>query len=197
MTAATVLRDECLPRPRILEEAVTNHLAKRKGNAGITKPDVNHMIEGKNPSIVADIMTTKIITIYPHQTVADAIALITIHHFHHLLVLNADQRLIGVLSDRDLLGAVARFADWRGAEISQAMTTHPVTVSPECPLFVAASELVSKRINCLPVVGVNESVVGILTSTDLLKSYQRIVHTMQVKLEEIGFIEFSLQERSE
>ena len=53
--------------------------------------------------------------------------------------------------------------------------------------------MVSKKINCLPVVTDDQMVVGIVTSTDLLRSYQRIVEAMSEKLQQIGFIEFSLE----
>jgi predicted transcriptional regulator len=71
------------------------------------------------------------------------------------------------------------------------MTARPFTVTPDSPLFVAASELMSKKINCLPVVSDDQAVLGILTSTDLIKSYQKMVEAMQIKFHEMGLVEFS------
>jgi CBS domain-containing protein len=65
------------------------------------------MIKKEYPTTVADIMTTDVTTVNPHQTLADALALLRIHLFHHLLVVDSKEKLVGVLSDRDLLGAVA------------------------------------------------------------------------------------------
>jgi len=151
------------------------------------------MIKKEYPTTVADIMTTDVTTVNPHQTLADALALLRIHLFHHLLVVDAEEKLVGVLSDRDLLGAVARARDLSALEIGRIMTPRPFTVAPECSLALAASEMVSKKINCLPVVNDDQMVVGIVTSTDLLRSYQRIVEAMSEKLQQIGFIEFSLE----
>jgi len=58
--------------------------------------------------------------------------------------------------------------------------THKVfTVTPETPLSVAASEMLSRRINCLPVIGKDGKVCGIITSTDLLRSYQKIQASLE------------------
>jgi CBS domain-containing protein len=54
------------------------------------------------------------------------------------------------------------------------MTGEPLTVSPEMPISVAIKSMLAMRINCLPVVGADGKVCGILTSTDLLKSYEKI-----------------------
>jgi CBS domain-containing protein len=135
-------------------------------------------------------MTRDVVTVNQQQSLADAIALIAIHRFHHLLVTNADTKLVGIVSDRDLLGAVARTPHWQTCEIGQVMTANPVTVSPETPLSVAVSEMLSMRFNSFPVINENAMVIGILTSTDLLRAYKKMVDSMQMQLQQIGFIEF-------
>jgi len=156
------------------------------------EPDTtSHLIETKLAVTVADIMTREVVTVSLHQSLADAISLIAIHQFHHLLVTDADRKLLGVISDRDLLRAVARTPNWQRCEISQVMTPDPVIVSPETPIFVAVSKVLSKTINCLPVVGDDGRVTGILTSTDLLRSHQKMVVSMKMRLQQIGLLEFS------
>jgi len=58
------------------------------------------------------------------------------------------------------------------------MTHNPVTVRRHTPIADAVSKIVSKRINCLPVVEEDGTVCGIVTSTDLLKSYQQLLEMM-------------------
>jgi acetoin utilization protein AcuB len=141
---------------------------------------------------VEEIMTRDVVTVTPRQTLADAMVLMSMHRFRHLLVTSAEGKLLGVLSDRDLLSALPSKPDWESHEVSQVMTKNPVTVRADSALAGAVSEMLSMRFNSLPVVAEDGTVVGILTSTDLLRHYQRMVQAMQSKLQEIGFIEFSL-----
>ena len=94
--------------------------------------------------------------------------------FRHFLVVHADERLAGVFSDRDVLRALGRTPNWQAKNVSGVMTHKVFTVTPETSLSAAASEMLSRRINCLPVVGNDGKVCGIITSTDLLRSYQKI-----------------------
>ena len=75
---------------------------------------------------VADVMTTDVVTVSPHQSLADAISLIAIHHFHHLVVVDLDAKIIGVVSDRDILRAGARTPDWHSYAITEVMTPNPI-----------------------------------------------------------------------
>ena len=54
------------------------------------------------------------------------------------------------------------------------MTRDSITTTPESAISAAVGLMLEKRINCLPVVGADGRVCGILTSTDLLKAYESI-----------------------
>jgi CBS domain-containing protein len=137
-----------------------NHPIEPKMSEGIAT--TNRHSEVKLPETIADIMTRDVVTVSPHQSLADALALITIHRFHHLLVADTDAKLVGLLSDRDLLAAVARIPNWQTYAINQIMTPEPVTVIPQTPVSVAVSTMLSKRFNSLPVVDENGTLTGIL-----------------------------------
>jgi CBS domain-containing protein len=128
---------------------------------------------------VADIMNSKLVTLSPHHTFGQAVQLMTDSPFRHFLVVHADGRLAGVFSDRDVLRALGRTPNWQAKNVSGVMTHKVFTVTPETPLSVAAAEMLSRRINCLPVVGSDGKVCGIITSTDLLRSYQKIQASLE------------------
>lgn len=125
-------------------------------------------------SCVRDVMTSSVVTLSPHQTFREAVNLIANRRFRHFVVVEADSKLAGVISDRDLLRVFARWSDLDKETVNEVMTKEPVTVRPETPLSAAVEEILGHRINCLPVVDEKGRVCGIVTSTDLLEAFRKI-----------------------
>ena len=125
------------------------------------------------PQQVKEVMTRDVVALRPQQPFAQALALLAQHRFRHLLVIDADARLAGVISDRDLLRCMSRESDLEGVTVADIMWSAVVTVRPDTSLSEAAAQMLGRRINCLPVVE-NDRVCGILTSTDLLQAFQTI-----------------------
>lgn len=96
----------------------------------------------------------------------------------HLPVLAADGKLVGIVSNRDLLEAslttVLAFqpAERRGflhsVAVSEVMKRDVLTIGPDTPLGVAASRMIRHKVGCLPVVRPDGVMVGLVTETDLL-----------------------------
>ncbi|HSE85873.1 MAG TPA: CBS domain-containing protein [Candidatus Binatia bacterium] len=128
---------------------------------------------------VADVMTRKTVTLSPHHGIAEAVSLMADRHFRHIVVVDTGGQILGVISDRDILRTLARTSNWQTKDVSQIMTREPVTVKRETPLSVAVAKIVAKRINCLPVLDDEGKVCGILTSTDLLKAYQKLLESLE------------------
>jgi CBS domain-containing protein len=137
-------------------------------------------VENKIPTQVAEVMTRNVVATAPDHSVQEAITLVARHRFRHLLVVTGDQRLAGVISDRDLLRFMIREPQWGTAAVAEVMRTDPITARPDTLLSTAITEMLNRRINCLPVVDADTQVVGILTSTDLL----RVFRTMQERIEQ-------------
>ena len=127
---------------------------------------------------VSDIMTKRVMTLKPYHSLSDAVTLMAKHSFRHFAVVDR-YRLVGVVSDRDILRVLARAKDWQNTKVSQFMMRDLVTVQPDTLISVAVREMLSKRINCLPVVNDRGDLEGIVTSSDLLS----ILCSTQEKLE--------------
>ena len=91
-------------------------------------------------------------------------------------------RLIGVLSDRDLLKHISPFVGQNMMErpqdrrtlnlrVHQIMSRRLHTVGPEVSVQVAADRMIAAGVSCLPVVGPDGSALGIVTWKDLLAAY--------------------------
>ena len=131
------------------------------------------------PTEVADVMTGKVVTLSPHHSFNDAANLMNDRYFRHCVVVDNSRKAVGVISDRDIMRALARNPNSRSKSLDQIMTPNPITVKRSTPIVDAVSKIVAKRINCLPVVDDDGVVCGIVTSTDLLKSYQQLLELVQ------------------
>jgi acetoin utilization protein AcuB len=112
---------------------------------------------------VSHVMSTALLTVGVRTSVKDVIALMSENKLRHLLVCD-DERLVGVISDRDLARKTGRVA-------MEMMTGSPLTVTPDTRLNPAVTLMVRKRISCLPVVE-NGRLVGLFTTTDLIMTLQ-------------------------
>jgi CBS domain-containing protein len=130
--------------------------------------------KGEAPTRVDEVMTREVVTLAPDHSFQEAITLVARHRFRHLLVVNADRRLAGVISDRDLLRFMIRNTHRESSTVADVMKNDPITVRPESSLSAAIAEMLTRRINCLPVVDAEGRLAGILTSTDLLRDFQKI-----------------------
>lgn len=131
------------------------------------------------PVEVADVMTGKVATLSAHHTFSEAANLMNDRHFRHCVVVDISNKIVGIISDRDILRALARNPNSRSKSLDQFMTRNPITVKRSTPIIDAVSKMLGKRINCLPVVEEDGTVCGIVTSTDLLKSYRQLLELVR------------------
>jgi acetoin utilization protein AcuB len=133
---------------------------------------------------VSELMTRKLITVAPDDSVEAAVQLLRRRGVRHLVVMEGDL-LVGILSDRDikramdpgkpkkkLLNIGGLFFLLEPILVREIMTPDPVTVGPDLSVQEAASIMVAKRFGALPVEGGGRT-VGIVTETDLLRYFAK------------------------
>jgi CBS domain-containing membrane protein/CBS domain-containing protein len=106
-------------------------------------------------------MTRDVVVASPTLSVGVAARLMRRLHVRHLPVVD-DRKLVGILSDRDLIKHAA------DASCGQAMTPAPVTCSQDASVGRVASLMLEHKIDSVPVVSVSGTLIGLVTSTDLL-----------------------------
>ncbi len=114
---------------------------------------------------VSEIMIKKVLHVRPDDSVENARDRMEAGDIRHLPVVDASERLVGMLSDRDLLRA--RGFSPPPSKVSDVMSKHPQTVGPDAPAEAAAQAMLDFKINAIPVVA-NGKLLGIVTSTDFL-----------------------------
>jgi CBS domain-containing protein len=131
---------------------------------------------------VREIMMGSPVTLKPGDTLDLANDIIAIGRIRHIPVVE-EGKLVGLLSERDLLGATAtrifgisnksRSALLKSMRIRDVMKKRVVTVEPDTPIKDAARLMADKKIGCVPVVS-DGGVVGLVTTTNVLRYVESI-----------------------
>lgn len=119
---------------------------------------------------ISRIMTTDPLTIGPTETVSAARALFESRSIHHLPVVE-DGRLVGIVSSADLLKLFLldeQTALSANARVGQIMEVCPMTLDAGATLRQAAEKLRATRFHALLVIDGDRTLVGIITSGDLI-----------------------------
>ena len=123
--------------------------------------------------LVRDVMTGAAVTDSATDTLRSAAERMWREQTGSLLVID-DGRLTGIITERDLLRAVALGADLATATIDEAMTSEVFTVPPDMPLRDAAREMAARWIRHLPVVDAGQ-VLGVISMRDVTGIFGALV----------------------
>ena len=109
------------------------------------------------------------ITLDKTKTVNDAVAIMREYKIGGIPVVDEDQRLIGIITNRDL-----RFEKMDGRKVTELMTKdNLITAKPGITLEAAELTLQEYKIEKLPIVDENKKLVGLITYKDILKNRDR------------------------
>ncbi len=127
------------------------------------------LLEDKQMQIV-NLMTPDPITIGQHDTLSKAKSLMDEGRFRRLPVFDNDQ-LVGIVTERDLREYTGYLESTR---VTAAMRTPLITLTPYNTVEDAALLMLKHKIGGLPIVAEGK-LVGIVTSSDLLKAFLKVV----------------------
>jgi CBS domain-containing protein len=144
---------------------------------------------------VRDVMTTRVVAVKETATFKDIASLLTEYRISAFPVLDDEGKVIGVVSEADMLSKEALVADMgvqaarlghiagspyhnefaKAAAVTAGdlMTKPPVVVTPDEPVTSAARLMYHGRVKRLPVVGEKGQLVGIVSRADVLSVYSR------------------------
>ncbi len=141
---------------------------------------------------VRDLMTSVVITVRPETSLKEVGTILARCGISGVPVVDADGRVIGVVSEGDILfkergpaqrkGRLARRSDThaKGDQLkveaqtaAQAMTAPAKTIAAWRPVSAAAAQMLEEGVNRLPVVDDESRLVGIVTRADLVRAFVR------------------------
>jgi CBS domain-containing protein len=139
---------------------------------------------------VRDAMTCSVRSVTQDTKVAEVASLMCLYRFHGLPVVDGDNRLIGIIAEKDVLHSLfptmenlvseglhsvdmdkqlSRYSDVLEQTVSELMTRNPISVDPEMHLLRAATIMVRHNFRRIPVTDQGK-LAGMLTLGDVHKA---------------------------
>jgi CBS domain-containing protein len=140
-------------------------------------------------STVKDVMTTQVVTVGPTASFKEMVVKMRRSGASALPVIDGEGRVIGVVSEADMLNkeadldkepgtlsGILRFEEREkaaGVTAAELMTKPPVTIGPSAPLTEAARLMRDRRVKRLPVINDTGLLIGIISRADVLRVFAR------------------------
>lgn len=127
--------------------------------------------------LAREIMSSPVVTLPLTASLAQAWEVVHTKRFRHIPILETDDSVVGILSDRDLfrgtMESVLSGTTWSNKQVETSirnLVSHPVLVaSPAAELRAMARVLLEERIGALPIVSEAGSLLGMVTRSDILR----------------------------
>ena len=116
---------------------------------------------------VRQLMTQDVVSLRAGDSAGRAQRLMQGLHFRHIPVVDERNRVVGIVSQRDL-GPVLALPGGEERLLREVMATHVMSVHPDTPAWAAAKWMLERKVGSLPVVDEDEALVGIITESDFL-----------------------------
>lgn len=134
---------------------------------------------------IADYMTANPLTITVDVLLPEARRLLDEHHFRHLPVVDKDNKLIGMVTDRDLRSAYPstildddtreqHFLIFNKTAVSAIMSSNCSCVGSDATLDDALMVFDRDKVGAFPIVAEDDTVVGIFSMRDLTAAYKKL-----------------------
>jgi acetoin utilization protein AcuB len=124
-----------------------------------------------------EIMTTPVFSIHASTGIGEVITIFTEKRFRHIPVVSSTGLLIGLISDRDVLRYQATASGIGAGKTAQKVDTimarEVLSASPSARIREVAQVMLDERVGSMPIIDSTESLVGIITRSDILRAVVR------------------------
>jgi CBS domain-containing protein len=139
--------------------------------------------------LVEDIMSTSLKTVTPDTPMAEVVSMMCLYRLSGIPVVEDDNKLVGFISERDVLGpmfpkiedmsdglshidmteALGKYSSVVGMKVDSLMAKSVISVTPDMEILKAAARMVGNRFRRIPV-AVGDRLLGMLSLGDVHKS---------------------------
>jgi CBS domain-containing protein len=121
---------------------------------------------------VRDLPPGRLLSVGPDATLSEVAKRMRVHDADSVAVMTED-RLLGIITERDLVRAIADGVNPQQARADVVMSANPSTVSPDEDVAVVAVKMMRLGIRHLPVVDEKGAAIGLLSARELIAVLDR------------------------
>ncbi len=121
---------------------------------------------------IKSVLATKrriVFTISPDATLLDAVKSLTEHNIGALVVTAANDKVVGIISERDIVRLAAEDQRFFSRTVSDIMTREVIVGLPEDDIMSVAHTMTERRFRHIPIID-QDQLIGIISIGDLLKA---------------------------
>lgn len=134
--------------------------------------------------IVRDVMNKNVVVAEPEITIKEAAGIMSQYHIGSLVILK-NKKIVGIITERNILIAVAHGKDAELTTVEEVMSKDVITVAPDKTVEDAVNLMIEHKIKKLPVVD-GDKLIGIITASDIIvvepKLIEGIANLISIKL---------------
>lgn len=105
------------------------------------------------------------------RTKASEVASMMMEGFGAVPIVDEQQRLVGIVSEYDLLASLEKGHRWSELSAQDVMTPNPYSVKPETDVATLVHVLLKSNLIRVPVVDADDKLIGIVARRDILRAY--------------------------
>ncbi len=117
---------------------------------------------------VHTIMTSKVITLSPSDTLGQAREIFMSKRIHHIPIVEG-KKLVGLVTSWDIFKLGLSAVAYQDMRVSEVMSTHLATLDPEQHIGAVAEVLMEHLFHAVPIVNEHHELLGIVTTYDVLR----------------------------
>jgi len=143
------------------------------------------LTQGVTAMKVKDLMRTHVVTLHFMDMLGVAEDIMSMGRIRHLPVVDTDNRVVGMVTQRDLYKASISLVlgfdrtkehEWLGkVKVQDVMAKTVTMIGPEAGVVEAVDKMVTEKIGCLPVIDEQGKLMGLLTETDCLRCFRDLL----------------------
>lgn len=177
--AKPVEEEEEQPEPQPAAPPTETDLAfeKRQRIRRVFEENMSSLLNGELRA--RHIMSRQVTCVRESTSTSDVADLFETKGIGHVLVRDKQDNLVGIISKRNSV-------DRSGKTAAELMTPDPYTLDVESKISVGITQLICRRVECLPVLGKNKTLIGVITITDFLLAFQCAIQTLDGIVDHIG-----------
>ena len=129
--------------------------------------------------------TGDVITIHPEQQIRDAVRLLSEHNIGALVVVDDEEKPVGIISERDIVRRAADNDEVFSEQVRNIMTKRVIIGVPQDDLYSVINTMTEKRFRHLPIMD-EDRLIGIISIGDIVKAqrdaYEGEIDTLETQI---------------